>query len=103
VSADEWKAGGFKRKHVCKKCFETKVPNPHYYTITRYMKATRDGNETRLAKLIQKRNPDLTLDEAERIVRDNRRRTENMVRKELVKVWDKCQRKHRAACIRQLE
>jgi len=89
VSAEEWDAGGFKRKHVCKKCFETKVPKPHYYTITKYMKATRDGNEAKLAKLIQKRNPDTTLEEAERVVRDRRRRAENMVRKELVKVWDK--------------
>jgi hypothetical protein len=37
VSKAEWKAGGFKRKAVCKRCFEKVVPSPHYLGIDEYM------------------------------------------------------------------
>lgn len=37
VSREEWKRSGFKRKTVCKMCFERVVPSPHYYTIDEYM------------------------------------------------------------------
>jgi hypothetical protein len=81
VSAAEWKAGDFKRKHVCKKCFETKVPNPHYYSVDEYLEDTDDFNED--AEIIQKNSPDLTLDEAKRFAIDFRIK----LRAELIKIW----------------
>jgi|WetSurSiteA1Bulk_404760.scaffolds.fasta_scaffold160165_2 hypothetical protein len=58
VSSAEWKAGGFKKKHVCKKCFETKVQNPYYYSIEEYIENTIDFDDT--AEIIQKRFPAMT-------------------------------------------
>ena len=80
VSKVEWDAGGFKRKHVCKKCFETKVPNPHYYSVDEYL----DDN-TDTVEIVQKHNPDLTPADVKRVALDMRIK----LRVELVRVWDK--------------
>lgn len=52
VSKAEWDAGGFKKKHVCKKCFETKAPNPHYYSVDEYL----DDNTDDTVEIVQKHN-----------------------------------------------
>lgn len=33
-----WRESGFKRKSVCKHCFEARVPHPKYCTVDEYMK-----------------------------------------------------------------
>jgi hypothetical protein len=83
VSADEWKAGGFKKKHVCKKCFETKVPNPNYYSIDEYLNET--GDTDNMIEIVQKRFPAMTPEEVHRAVQD----MHIDVREELTRVWDK--------------
>lgn len=37
VSAEEWEAGGFGDKAVCKTCFEAKVSHPRCFTLDEYM------------------------------------------------------------------
>jgi hypothetical protein len=80
VSAAEWKAGGFKKRHVCKKCFETKMPNPHYYSVDEYLDDTSDTVE-----IVQKHYPDMPPDEVKQYAQDIRIK----MRAELVKVWGK--------------
>ena len=81
VSAAEWKAGGFKKKQVCKKCFETKVPNPHYYTVDEYIYENYEND----IEIVQKHFPDMAPDEVSRFAQD----LHIKMRAELVKVWDK--------------
>jgi hypothetical protein len=50
VSKEEWKEGGFKRRAVCKQCFEKRVPSPHYLSIDEYIRArilAKEGSEAR--------------------------------------------------------
>jgi hypothetical protein len=38
VDDREWKSGKFGEKAtICKECFETRVPHPHYFTAEEYM------------------------------------------------------------------
>jgi len=83
VSTAEWKAGGFKKEHVCRKCFETKVPNPHYYSIDDYIKNMEETNC--IDERVREYDPDLTPDEVNQVAQILRFK----IRAELRKVWDK--------------
>jgi hypothetical protein len=77
VSKAEWDAGGFKKKHVCKKCFETKVPTPHYFSVDEYLADTEAAN----LEVLKRKYPWYR---AYHMKRDMAR-----MRAELVKVWEK--------------
>lgn len=64
VSAEEWEAGGFGEKAVCKTCFEVRVPRPRYFTLDEYMSIAPSLEET--TKTIIEAHPGIDRDIAER-------------------------------------
>lgn len=79
VSRHEWNEGGYKKKAVCKQCFELKVPTPKYYTVDEYLDDIDDRGD-----IIRKCCPDLTPYQ----VSQRARYLRSKLKAELIEIWD---------------